>query len=449
MNSHVLPPTWVPSTHVGRRPQYSATSIGASSPRPEEANPSTSSLERPASAMARLAAWKWSSYGDRVSTRPQSESAAPTTATRADDGVSGPSRAAGAGRRAFRRSAEPPLDPLPGFEELLSFGDRLLVGAETHEGVPKRDRLAVRKLACGPEGPDRPLHRELGLRGDGVGGPRRGVVQLGRRDDLGHEPDLVGPPSRQPLIVPEEGQPHDLSERHAVVHVDRLERRGHPVGDVRVEERGVVGGDDELDFTEHVERAAAGHAVDRGNDRLPEVRALRPDVVAGIVEVERRAAAGADDAGVGGLVGVATHLFHPVDASTERLLAGAGEDDAAHRFAPAQRPPALVELTLHERVEGVVAVGSVQRDPGHAVTLFVLERLELWERAHGSAATSGAARRCRRWWFGRRTGSRCGRPGRDPTGWGCRPCRSRRTPRPFATARRRTASCRPSGAPGR
>ena len=86
-------------------------------------------------------------------------------------------------------------------------------------------------------------------------------------------------------------QPHDLAERHDAGHVDRLERRGHAVGDVRVEERRVLGGDDELDLAEHVERAAARHAVDRRDHRLPEVARLRADVVAGVVEHERRAAA--------------------------------------------------------------------------------------------------------------------------------------------------------------
>ena len=61
MNSQVLPPTPVPSTQLGCSPQYSAISIGARSPKPDEPNPSMSSLVRPASARARLAAWKCSS----------------------------------------------------------------------------------------------------------------------------------------------------------------------------------------------------------------------------------------------------------------------------------------------------------------------------------------------------------------------------------------------------
>src|SRR5258705_524409 len=72
---------------------------------------------------------------------------------------------------------------------------------------------------------------------------------------------------------------------------DGLEGRGHSVLDVGVEERGVVGGNDELDFAEHVERAAARHAVHRRDHRLPQVATLGSDVGSGVVEHERRAAA--------------------------------------------------------------------------------------------------------------------------------------------------------------
>src|SRR5436309_2260420 len=81
MNSQELPPTLVPSAHVGRSPQYSAISVGASRPVPHDPKPSTSALVSPASANARDAAWWCSSYAVLTSTRPQSDSAAPTIAT--------------------------------------------------------------------------------------------------------------------------------------------------------------------------------------------------------------------------------------------------------------------------------------------------------------------------------------------------------------------------------
>src|SRR5438309_7454900 len=82
MNSQVLPPTPVESTHVGRRPMYSATSTGGSVPRPDDMKPWTSSLVSPASARARDVAWWLSSNAVLWSTRPMSERAAPTIATR-------------------------------------------------------------------------------------------------------------------------------------------------------------------------------------------------------------------------------------------------------------------------------------------------------------------------------------------------------------------------------
>ena len=45
----------------------------------------------------------------------------------------------------------------------------------------------------------------------------------------------------------------------------------------------------------------------------------------------------ADDVGIGGVVALVAHLLHAVDAGAERLLAGAGQDDAAHVVVAAQR----------------------------------------------------------------------------------------------------------------
>src|SRR5947207_993503 len=96
MNSHAAPPTPVLSLQLARRPRYSPISIGASKPMPVEARPSTSSFVKPASARARDAAWWWSSNGVFVSTRPQSDSAAPTMATRFVGANSAHLQAAGA-----------------------------------------------------------------------------------------------------------------------------------------------------------------------------------------------------------------------------------------------------------------------------------------------------------------------------------------------------------------
>src|SRR3954451_4706359 len=82
MNSHVLPPTLLPSPQSGRRPQYSATSTGGSEPVPHDPKPSMSSLVSPASAMPRDEGCWWSWNGDLPSTRPQSDNPAPAIETR-------------------------------------------------------------------------------------------------------------------------------------------------------------------------------------------------------------------------------------------------------------------------------------------------------------------------------------------------------------------------------
>ena len=65
--------------------------------------------------------------------------------------------------------------------------------------------------------------------------------------------------------------PQRLPEGQLLHQVHRLEAGDHAVGDVGVEERGVLRREDDVGLTEEVERAAAGHAVDGGDDRLPEV----------------------------------------------------------------------------------------------------------------------------------------------------------------------------------
>ena len=108
------------------------------------------------------------------------------------------------------------------------------------------------------------------------------------RDDLGDQPDLQRPLGGHALLAAEEGQAHQVAEGHAPGHLQRLEGGGHVEGEVGVEEGGVLGGDDEVDLAEHVEGAAAGDAVDGRDHRLPQVVALRPEVLAGVVEHERR-----------------------------------------------------------------------------------------------------------------------------------------------------------------
>ena len=124
---------------------------------------------------------------------------------------------------------------------------------------------------------------------------------------------------------PEEGEAHDLLEGHLVQQVDGLECRRHAVGDVRVEEGGMFGGDDEVHLAEDVERPPTGHAVDGGDDRLPQVVGLGADALAGIIEVPRRVVAGelARREVIEGPDALA------VESGAEGLLTTAGEHHAA------------------------------------------------------------------------------------------------------------------------
>ena len=107
------------------------------------------------------------------------------------------------------------------------------------------------------------------------------------RHHLGDEADLEGPCRADALVVAEQGHAHDLAERHAVEHQRRLEHGRHAVGDVRVEERGVVGGHDDVGLAEQVEGAAAGHAVHRRDHRLPALVAAWAEPAAGVDVGER------------------------------------------------------------------------------------------------------------------------------------------------------------------
>jgi hypothetical protein len=158
---------------------------------------------------------------------------------------------------------------------------------------------------------------------------------------------------------------------------------------VRIDEGGVLGRDDELHLAEQVECAAAGYPVDRGDHRLPQVSGgLRADPVPRVVEVQRRAAAGADAE-----FGVAERAA--VHVGAEGAVARAGQHDGADGVVLAQLAPERVQLPQHPCVEGVVHLGPVQGHPGDAVVAGpVVHGLETPHarppRSGLSAATSGA-----------------------------------------------------------
>ncbi len=51
---------------------------------------------------------------------------------------------------------------------------------------------------------------------------------------------------RHPLVEAHEGDAHDLPEGYPPSQPDRLERRGQPVRDVRIEEHGIVAADHDV-----------------------------------------------------------------------------------------------------------------------------------------------------------------------------------------------------------
>ena len=163
--------------------------------------------------------------------------------------------------------------------------------------------------------------------------------------------------------------------------MERLEAGHHAVGDVGVEEGGVLRGDHDVGLAQEVEGTAAGHAVDRRHDRLPQVVLFRVDAAARVVVLER---GGHEARGVLALPLVGAHVLEvalldalvPVDARAEGLVPGSGQDDGPHRIVSAQGPPELAQLFLHLLVEGVVHLGPIERDDGDAVVLLVAKCLE-------------------------------------------------------------------------
>ena len=129
--------------------------------------------------------------------------------------------------------------------------------------------------------------------------------------------------------------------------------------------------DDDVRLAQQVEGATAGHAVDRGDDRLPQLLAARSDELARVV--------------VGVRVEEELLLRHrdlaTVDPRAERLVASGGEHDRPHVVVDLDRLPHVTELALHGLVERIVALRPVQRDDSDMVAFFVLEGFQFHRAA--------------------------------------------------------------------
>jgi hypothetical protein len=65
----------------------------------------------------------------------------------------------------------------------------------------------------------------------------------------------MGPASAHPLVHAGQREAQHLADRHPLQQHHRLVDRAQAVADVRVEERGVLGGDDDVDLAEQVKGA--------------------------------------------------------------------------------------------------------------------------------------------------------------------------------------------------
>ena len=231
------------------------------------------------------------------------------------------------------------------------------------------------------------MDREPRLFRDRLRDPPGRFEELLARDDLRDHPDLVRALCAHAFVIAEQLHAQHLAERHLLQHVHRLEGGRHAVGHVRVEERRVFRGDDDVDLAQDVEGAAARHAVHGGDHRLPEVVRPRADVLARVVEHERRRGRRADRLAARRRELVA-HRLGAVDPGAERLLPRRRYDNGVDVVVLTQRAPRLSKLDLHLAVERVEDVGPVQRDPCDVVALFVDDRLEV------QCSASDEFRRC-------------------------------------------------------
>ena len=84
------------------------------------------------------------------------------------------------------------------------------------------------------------------------------------------------------FVIAEQGHAQHLAERHVLQHLHRFVDSGHAVGDVGIEERRVVGREDDVGLGEHVERTGhtpcrSPHTRRASRDRRTSGRGRRPD----------------------------------------------------------------------------------------------------------------------------------------------------------------------------
>jgi len=213
------------------------------------------------------------------------------------------------------------------------------------------------------------LDRRRAEGGDLVGPPPRLGHQLARRDDLvdqAHRQRLLGviEPAPEPdlaglLLADDPGK-----VGRAEAGVERADARAG-----LAEPRRLAGDRHVADDLKDV-ASADSQPVDGGDDRLGDVAQRAVEVA----DLEAPGLGRAVVAGLGALLDVAS--------GAERLVAGAGEDDAAHGGVHPCRPQGGEQLVDRLGAEGVVALGPVDGDDHGWTVDFVRDVLVVGHSRH-------------------------------------------------------------------
>src|SRR5262249_14314947 len=137
---------------------------------------------------------------------------------------------------------------------------------------------------------------------------------------------------------------------------------------------GVIGRDDEVARERHLETAAEGVAVHRGDDRLPARRPVRETPEAGLGEADH----------VPPVLGRIAQIV----AGRERLVARAGEDADPYLRVALELVPDLVQLEVGRRMQRVHPLRTIDRDDADASLRLVRGELVGHLAPHSDAGST-------------------------------------------------------------
>ena len=121
---------------------------------------------------------------------------------------------------------------------------------------------------------------------------------------------------------------------------------------MRIKERRVLSGNQNVAFAKHVKSPTAGHAIDCCDDGLPEVIGLWAKQLAWVIKVEGCGTKARD--AVSFMIGycpspafAVVDLLRAVNASAKGSVAGGSEHNAAHLVLMTHAPPEMMQLVHH------------------------------------------------------------------------------------------------------